>query len=162
MIRFKGMVCEGIKKFSKQLILPNRDQLSIPIQEWPEIPQPGTLNIKLDDQDFPPEFLKVFGRCDLRALDSRQFAPEAELLWTEIGGNTLPPTRERPDRGNAQIWRACVRKVATREERVCWVLRRIGSTLVVHLELVAGVKLRDALSLVDGTPVEVDVEGKWS
>jgi hypothetical protein len=110
---------------------------------------------------FPAEFLKVFGQPDVRFLDSRRFSPEAELKWTEIGGNTLPPQPGHPDRGNAQVWRATLRNLTAGGECLCWVLRRIGSGLSVDLELVAGEKLRDRLALSDGSPVEINLEGSW-
>ena len=160
-LRFNGIVRSGIGKFSGQLTLPTRLELSAPIRDWPDAPQAGSLNVRMQPSGFPSEFLKVFGQVDVRNLDSRRFAPEAELKWHEIGGNTLPPVPDRSDRGNAQVWRAILRNLNSGFERPCWVLRRIGSGLSQDLELVAGEKLRDSLGLVDGTPVEVEMEGSW-
>jgi hypothetical protein len=159
-LRFKGTVRPGIGKFSKELTLPGRAALSKPIRDWPEAPQPGTLNVRIEG-GFPSEFIERLGRADIRLLDSRQFVPEAELNWAEIGGNTLPPLSNRPDRGNAQVWRATLRNVTTGEQSLCWALRRIGSGLSVDLELVAASRLRYELGLLDGTPVEIDLEGSW-
>jgi hypothetical protein len=159
-LRFKGVVRAGIGKFSKQLILPKRSSLSREIRDWPDVPQPGTLNVRVKD-GFPAEFLEAFGQSNVQLLDSRRFAPEAELNWQEIGGNTLPPQPHRPDRGNAQVWRATLRNLTTGAECLCWALRRIGSGLSVDFELVAGEKLRDKLALADGAPVEIDLYGEW-
>lgn len=150
----------GIGKFSKQLVLPSGSNLSKPIRDWPEVPQPGTLNVRVKD-GFPPEFIEAFGQPNVQMLDSRRFKPEAELDWKEIGNNTLPPLPNCPDRGNAQVWRATLRNLNTGAECLCWALRRIGSGLSVDFELVAGVKLRDQLALIDGTPVEIDLQGEW-
>ncbi len=160
-LRFSGVVRTGCTRFAVELALPGRTQLSVPIRNWPDVPRPGTLNVRMQAEGFPAEFLQVFGEANVRCLDSRRFAPEAELKWSEIGGNTLPPQPGRPDRGNAQVWAATLRNLETGKERQCWVLRRIGSSLWQDLELVAGEQLRDALRLLDGTPVEIDMEGTW-
>jgi hypothetical protein len=159
-LRFKGVVRKGVGKFAKELTLPGRSKLSKPIRDWPEIPHPGTLNVRVEG-GFPTEFVETFGRPDVRLLDSRRFSPEAELKWSEIGGNTLPPQPGRPDRGNAQVWRATVCNSNTGATSLCWALRRIGSALSMDFELIAGEKLRDRLALMDGTPVELALEGEW-
>lgn len=160
-LRFTGVVVDGCGLFARQLVLPNRPELSVPIRDWPECPQQGTLNVLIQDAGFPADFLVHFPGPDIRHLDTRRFEPEAELKWREIGGNTLPPTPGDPDRGNAQVWRSVLRRCDTREEKRCWVLRRLGSGLWQHLELVAGEKLRGSLALANRTVVEVDVEGRW-
>ena len=160
-LRFTGVVRRGIGKFSVELTLPRRDEISMPIRDWPEAPQPGSLNVRIREDGFPDGFLKAFGAADVRKLDSRRFVPEAELKWSEIGGNTLPPLPTRPDRGNAQVWRAILRNLETGDERQCWVLRRIGSALSKDLEIVAAERLRDSLQLADGTVVEIEMDGVW-
>jgi CTP-dependent riboflavin kinase len=160
-LRFKGVVRTGIGRFSVELTLPRRSRLSVPIRDWPEALQPGTLNVRIDEDGFPSEFLKHFAQANVRKLDSRRFVPEAELRWDEIAGNTLPPLPDKPDRGNAQVWRAHLRNLDSGIEKLCWVVRRIGSGLSRDLELVAGERLRDSLGLKDGMPVEVEMEGSW-
>ena len=160
-LRFIGVVRKGVGRFAAELTLPTRDRMSVPIRDWPEAPQPGTLNVRINSDGFPNDFLEFFDGPDVRYLDSRRFAPEAELKASDIGNNTLPPLPERPDRGSAQVWRALLRNLETGEEQQCWVLRRIGSGLVKDLELVAGENLRDSLRLYDGTPVEIDMDGTW-
>ena len=159
-LRFKGLVRPGMGKFSKKLVLPSRSSLSKEIRDWPDVPQPGTLNVRVKD-GFPAEFINAFEQPNVQLLDTRRFAPEAELDWTEIKGNTLPPQPDRTDRGNAKVWRAKLRNLSTGDECSCWVLRRIGSGLSVDIELVAGEKLRDRLALIDQTPVEIDLDGEW-
>jgi hypothetical protein len=144
-----------------ELILPKRHELSVPIRNWPENPAPGTLNVRVQQVAFPSKFLEVFGEASFLRLDSKRFSPEAELPWTDIKNNTLPPLPDAPDRGNAQVWRSTLRSVRTGRERHCWVLRRIGSGLWQELELVAGENLRTALDLDDDSPVKVEMEGRW-
>lgn len=140
--------------------MPGKAILSTPIRDWPEMLQAGTLNVRVEG-GFPADFIRNLGRADVRLLDSRRFTPEAELKWTEIRGNTLPPQPGQPDRGNAQVWRATLRNVNTGTACPCWAVRRIGSGLSLDLELVAGENLRDRLGLPDGTPVELELEGEW-
>jgi hypothetical protein len=160
-MRFVGVVAKGRGKFSVQLRLPSKDQLSLAIRDWPEVAAAGTLNVHVERSGFPVEYLANFKEPSFRHLDSRRFAPEAELPWSDIGGNTLPPSREQPDRGRAQVWRATLMDLRTRNECLCWVFRRIGSGLRSELELVAHENLRGALALIDGSPVQVIVEGTW-
>ena len=78
--------------------------------------------------------------------------------------NTLAPKPgEREDKGNAQIWRANLTKIESGQSVQCWVLRRIGSIMPYRLECVAGVKLREILSLPEEAydSVELIVEGRW-
>lgn len=160
-MQFSGVVSKGVGRFAAELILPTQERLSFPVRDWPTVPVPGTLNVRIDTSTFPDKFLSVFGGTSLKHLDSRRFAPEAELPWTDIGNNTLPPTINSRDRGRAQIWRSTIRNVSSDVASLCWVFRRIGSGISNALELVAGVKLRSALGLVDGTRVEVLMEGRW-
>lgn len=122
-----------------------------------------TLNVLIDDYGFPPEFVDRFGKR-VEALDQRQFLPEVELPYDRIGNNTLAPKAgDREDKGNAQIWRAHIKKIESGQVLQCWVLRRIGSNMPSRLECVAGVKIREALNLLEESndPVEVVVEGRW-
>ena len=139
--------------------MPSASKVSAEIRDWPESVQPGTLNIRLSS--FPDEYLAAFGALSVQALDTRIFRPEAELPWKEIQNNTLSPTQNAPDRGNAQIWRATLKADRTGSERQCWVLRRIGSGLTRNLELVAGEHLRSEPALEDGDEVTLTLEGVW-
>jgi hypothetical protein len=160
-MRFFGVAAEGCGRFAEELILPTKDRLSQPIRDWPDLPAEGTLNVHIEESGFPPEYLANFKEASFRCLDTRLFVPEAELPWTDIGGNTLPPTPSRPDRGRAQVWRATIINVKREAMHLCWVLRRIGSALRVELELVADENLRNAMLIEDGTKVEVRMEGTW-
>jgi len=121
----------------------------------------GTLNIHVKRSGFPAAFLDNFKDHSFRHLDLRRFKPEAELPWSDIGGNTLPPTPDKPDRGSAQVWRASLLNLQTKNDHLCWVLRRIGSDLRSEVELVSDENLREALNLSDGSPVQIGVEGAW-
>lgn len=160
-LQFTGKVRPGCDKFARELTLPRRNELPVPIQDWPEVPCQGTLNIQIDAGGFPSEFLRRFSSANVQHFDSRRFAPEAELPWNAIGGNTLPPIPGKPDRGNAQVWRATLSGREHRMEQLCWVLRRIGSGLKQDLELVAGINLRAALELSNGSAVDVYMHGAW-
>lgn len=161
-LRFQGTVTTGAGLFAAQLELPSCHRLSVPVRDWPEHPVAGTLNVRIGRPGFPLQYLASFGEASFDHLDSRRFLPEAELPWTDIGSNTLPPTPELPDRGRAQVWRALLRNRTTGESRQCWVLRRIGSAIRGSLELVAGEHLRSALSLRTGSPVTLTMEGLWA
>lgn len=160
-LRFTGTVTSGAGLFAAELKLPGRDQLSVPIRDWPQVPVAGTLNVRVRRQGFPLEYRASFGQPSVHCLDSRRFLPEAELPWTDIGNNTLPPTAEQPDRGRAQVWRAALQNRATGASRQCWVLRRIGSAITSSLEVVAAEHLRSALALRTGSPVTLTMEGRW-
>jgi CTP-dependent riboflavin kinase len=158
-LTFKGRVIRGVGRFAAELIVPGASRVSAKIRDWPESMQPGTLNVRLSSS--PDKYLAAFGALSVQALDTRIFRPEAEIPLEEIQNNTLSPTQNAPDRGNAQIWRVTLKAGRTGFERRCWVLRRIGSGLTRDLELVAGEHLRSELALEDGDEVTLILEGVW-
>ena len=163
-LRFIGKVIKGAGKFSEEIIVPGNADIPDLIRDWPDELQPGTLNVLIDSSGFPARYVSEFDSAETHHLDTRRFQPEAELPHSKIGNNTLSPKPgERPDKGNAQIWRACLTKIETGISAECWVLRRICSQMPKRLECVAGVKLRDVLSLreEDNDAVELVIEGKW-
>lgn len=156
---FRGTVSDGAGRFAKELEVPGAGRVSVPIRDWPATLHPGTLNVRI--REFPGGFAAIFGGESVRLLDSRRFSPEAEIPHDEIGNNTLPPTADKPDQGNAQVWRATLRADATQRECVCWVLRRIGSGLSRALECVSGERLRTTIEVETGDPVTVVMSGTW-
>lgn len=147
-LRFIGKVIKGAGKFSEEIILPGNADIPGLIRDWPDKMQPGTLNVLFDSSGFPDRYVSEFGSAETHHLDTRRFQPEVELPHCKIGNNTLSPKNgERPDKGNAQIWRAQLTRFETGMSIQCWVLRRICSRMPKRLECVAGVNLRDVLSL---------------
>lgn len=159
MLTFHGVVTDGIGRFGNDMIVPGVSSISSPIRDWPDVLHPGTFNVLV--RALPPEYLERIGP-NVAALDHRKFLPEAELGWAEIERNTLTPTRARPDRGNAQIWRATIKVEQTGRHAQCWVLRRIGSGYRDKFECVAAVRLRDELAVVSGDRVRLEMEGRWA
>ena len=160
---FIGKAIEGSGRFSKDLIVPGNSEIPGLIRDWPDELEPGSLNVLIDKTGFPEEFESKFGQRT-EGFDERRFIPEAELHHSQIGNNTLAPKPgEREDKGNAQIWRANLTKIESGQSLQCWVLRRIGSIMPYRLECVAGVKLREILSLPEEAydSVELIVEGRW-
>jgi len=163
-LRFIGKVIKGAGKFSEEIILPGNADIPGLIRDWPDKMQPGTLNVLMETSGFPSRYIEEFGDTETRHLDSRRFKAEVELPHYKIGNNTLSPKiGERPDKGNAQIWRANLTKIESGASVQCWVLRRICSKMPYRLECVAGMKLRDILSLreEDNDSVELVIEGRW-
>jgi len=162
-LRFVGKVQDGASGF-RRLQLPGCSGDCQLVPDWPEDLYRGSLNVQIDTNGYPKKFVEVFGDTQMRNLDSRKFLPAAELDYDVIPNNSLPPERNRPpDRGRPQIWRATLRNLATGDTALCWVLRRRHSTMRQDtLECVAGVRLRDALTLETGDAVELVVEGTWA
>jgi hypothetical protein len=162
-LEFVGKVIKGSGCFSEQLHVPGEKEIPGLICGWPEKVRPGTLNVLIDDNGWPDDYLAKFGK-QTEGLDLRRFQPEIELHHSKIGNNTLSPQAgEREDKGNAQIWRSHLTKIESGASIQCWVLRRIGSQMPHRLECVAGEKIRTALGLPEdrNDPVRLVVEGKW-
>lgn len=161
-LHFEGHVADGAHKFAEQLVIPGAALLPVPIEGWPEKLWPGTLNFRIAPNGFPRDYLTRFRSASVKHLDSRQFIPLAQLSASLIIGNTLPPTKDEPERGIAQIWRATI-TVASGPATQCWVLRRIGSGYSTVLETVAERALRAVLNAPKGvaTPARLSLEGEW-
>lgn len=162
-LEFVGKTIKGSGRFSAELYVPGEKDIPGLICEWPDEIQRGTLNVLIDENGWPEDYLARFGK-DTASLDLRQFQPEVELHHSNIGNNTLAPKAgEREDKGNAQIWRSRITKIESGASVRCWVLRRIGSRMPHRLECVAGEKIRKVLDLPEekNDPVRLVVEGKW-
>jgi hypothetical protein len=157
---FKGRIKAGIGKF-KQMEIPGCHVLQA-APDWPEKLCPGSLNIVVDDDGYPAEFLR---RCSgewVKKLDSECFRPAFTIPGKSISKNKLVPKPDNPRRGDAQVWRATLSVPKRGRCERCWLLRRFGSGLGKQLELVARDKLRDKLDLKDGDEVELFVDGEWA
>lgn len=133
-----------------------------PPSDWPEQLCPGSLNVLIDDDGYPPDFWDRCNGTGVKKLDSQCFRPAYVIPRECIKNNKLKATPELPVRGDAQIWRAELRSVRHSTAAHCWLMRRFGSGLGKQLELVADVKLRDKLGLQERDAVEVIVEGIWA
>lgn len=161
LLKFKGRVRDGAGKY-RELQLPGEGELRTPIRNWPKTVYRGSLNIQIEPNGYPSRFVAEFPNKRISNLDSRKFAPEAEFDYNVIPNNSLPPTQALPDRGRPQIWRARIINLSTGESERCWVLRRRHSRMREDtFECVAGVRLRDALSLSNDDCVELEIEGQW-
>jgi hypothetical protein len=160
-LRFVGRVRDGAGQYSI-LELPGQTKIGGRVRDWPDQLQAGSLNVQVDAHGFPSRFVEAFGSTSIWNLDTRRFRPEAELDWDDIANNTLRPTRDQPDRGRPQVWRAHLTKIDSGDTVQCWVVRRRYSRMRRDtFECVAGVRLRDALSLENGDQVELIIEGIW-
>lgn len=160
---FEGRTAGGADRFAAELRVPGSNELQFEIPGWPVRLFPGTLNIKINAGGFPPKFLTRFGSPSIKRLDSRLFKPIVELPAHLIANNTLPPAKERPDRGNAQIWRATLFVVGSQAKTDCWVLRRIGSGYDNVLECVSAQPLREVLGAPKPleVPIQLHLFGNW-
>lgn len=160
-MRFVGRVKDGANLFN-QLKLPGAGEGCGLIRDWPGEVHKGSLNVRIDADGYPERFVAEFDGRKISSFDSRRFLPAAELESDIISNNTLSPTQALPDRGRLQIWRAFLKKVGSGRQVQCWLLRRRRSTMREDtIELVAGIGLRDALSLENDDKVEVLIEGTW-
>lgn len=160
-LRFTGRVRDGAGLY-KELELPGQSDLPIDIRDWPETVCPGSLNVQIERDGYPTRFVEEFPDRRVSNLDSRRFEPEAELDFDVIPNNSLTPTEQLPDRGRPQVWRAKLTKISTGESEQRWVLRRRHSRMREDtFECVAGVRLRDALSVETGDQVELVIAGRW-
>ena len=151
---FRGSVVTGSGHYSSDLRFPGRDQHLAAPPDWPETICQGSLNIRV--QRYPSEFLARADPPDVTLLDRKVFSPAWVIPQAAIRGNTIG--EDRPggsDLGDAQAWRADLRHLHAEGVEHVWVVRRIGSTMRWYLELMAGVRLRDAMGLIDGSEVEV-------
>lgn len=160
-LEFFGTYQNGAHRFAVEIQIPGQCEWTNRIQGWPVIPHPGTMNVNIAADGFPKSFVARFGAKSVKHLDSRLFRSVAEIPAHAIGGNTLPPTIDRPDRGNGQVWRARITKVASQQSRDCWLFRRIGSGYSTVLEFVSSESLSAALVLSPGDPIATVIYGTW-
>ncbi len=128
---------------------------------WPAMFQPGSLNIGVAKDGYPTGFADPDeGGRGVTPLDDAVIEPVVVLRWDQIRNNGLRPKNGEPRRGMGQIWPAVITVLATGDSAVCWVFRRIGSSIKRQLEIISPLHLRTHLSLTDEIRVAVDVFGK--
>jgi hypothetical protein len=159
-IVFRGVVVDGVGKHHKMRI-PGRNELLSGPSEWPERLWPGSLNVSIAADGYPPEFAARSLPPQLTALDRGVFRLAFEIPHDQILANTFAPTPENPRHGRAQVWRADLAKRDSPVALDCWVLRRFGSKMHDRLELVAGCALRP-LGFANGQPVSVTMFGEFA
>lgn len=155
---FKGRVVNGIGRHA-ELHVPGKSLLSAAPDDWPEKPYPGSLNILVTQ--WPDAFSERKLAHSAKSLDMGGFAPAFTIPQNEMGNNQLGPRPDMAHRGTAQVWRALLN--ASDKETPCWVLRRFGSGLRDHIELVSEVGLRDSLGLSRDKewPASLRMFGEW-
>lgn len=158
---FLGHVRSGVGRY-KDLVFPSRDLLSQAPPDWPQQLYPGSLNVRIREDGYPPEFSRLGTLPGVCRLDEKRFQPTFVIPRDRIANNLLGPTPRHQDGGDAQVWRAQITVVDSGAAESCWLVRRIGSGLSKDLELVSHKFLRLELDLVDGTAVRVEVKGKWN
>ena len=152
-ITFRGYVRTGLGKYSA-MVIPGRSKVPDAPSSWPEKLERGSLNIGLDGNACPSQFV-VNNEPDVRKLDSGLLPPAFVIPQRLIKNNGLRPTEKNPSKGTAQVWRARLYVVDKDLRAECWVLRRIGSRIKKQLEIVSDRHIRNELGLVDGSEVEV-------
>jgi hypothetical protein len=150
---FQGVICSGIGKH-RRLGVPGRAEVPGAPGDWPEVLVPGSLNIRVRPDGYPPGF--SFRGVDM--LDNGHFRPTFIVSRNLFKNNKLRPTADRADTGTAQVWRAQLRVIASQKTAAAWVLRRIGSVLKDQIEIVSDQPLRSVLELRDGDEVVVEIE----
>lgn len=160
-LEFSGRYAKGATLFSQKIQIPGQCEINKLIDGWPASVHPGTMNVKIDPEGFPPALISRFRTKSVKHLDSSLFRPITEIPAHAIGGNTLPPTDTWPERGNGQVWHARITNQKSQNIRDCWLLRRIGSGYADVLEFVAGESLSTALGLSYGDPVRAVIYGTW-
>lgn len=157
--RFIGKVKSNKGLFAKELTLPTRGTVHDLPPDWPATIEPGTLNVRIDDDGFPTNGFDSIGRSNgVKKLDEGKFVPACTIPFDAIPGNTLRPRPNEPLRGTGQAWRARICVATTGESLDCWMFRRIGSGISSQLELISDRRIRSVLNLhEDDVAVAVDI-----
>jgi CTP-dependent riboflavin kinase len=143
------------------MVIPGRLAFAAAPDDWPETLHPGSLNVKIAEDGYPVQLLNRCPGTLVEKLDSRMFAPAFEIPRDAIENNGLKPKRNKPRRGDAQVWRALLAFPTHARPVECWVLRRFCSTIKRQLEIVSDKHLRKEFGLVDGVQVAVKLHGMW-
>lgn len=159
-LTFIGAVVTGIGRH-KELGVPGRDSLASAPSDWPRVLQPGSLNVRVQDDGYPPEFSRMRMPLTVESLDLGFFLPAFKISQAEFTNNRIGSAGVADGDGSAQVWRA--RLNANKDRIRCWVLRRFGSTLRHQLEIVSHEHIRDTYGLADERrwPGTLEVFGSW-
>jgi hypothetical protein len=131
---FEGLVVKGHGWFA-DMVVPGREKLAEAPPDWPEVLEPGSLNLKV--LSYPAEFEAHGLRATVTELDRLRFRPVLVIPREAIIGNRLRAEEGQLSKGVAQVWRA--RFECAGGSLNCWVMRRIGSGYTDRLEVVASV-----------------------
>jgi len=156
-LEFIGTVQTGRCRFAHEMVIPGRDSLFLKPDDWPRQLAPGTLNIKVNDDGFPPGFNEIGKGEGLTKFDEGNFGQALLISPWKIAGNTIKHDDENPTRGMGEIWRAELQVIVTGQATNCWMFRRIGSEITSEIELITEENLRTRLNLSDGTAVKVTI-----
>lgn len=152
---FKGKITKGIGRHS-ELFVPGRAIIDFAPPDWPEQLQPGSLNIRVHPDGYPPAFDSLRHKRSVKNLDNGCLPPAFVIPQADLGNNRLNATPEMPQKGAGQLWRALL-QTGSYEVR-CWVLRRIGSGLSDQLEIVSHEYLRVAYELTDNQNAAITLD----
>lgn len=155
MIQFTGKIRSGKGEHS-DLVIPGSSELGKIISDWPKCFYPGSLNVGING--YPEGFSA--SPDGVTRLDSGAIQPTVVLDWNQIKNNKLRPKQDNPQRGTGQFWPAVLTVDKTGESIDCWVFRRINSTIKKQLELISQKRIRESLSLDDGTEVSIKLYSK--
>src|SRR6266481_9828293 len=72
-LEFIGTVQTGRCRFAHEMVIPGRDSLFLKPDDWPRQLAPGTLNIKVNDDGFPPGFDEIGKGEGLTKFDEGNF-----------------------------------------------------------------------------------------
>lgn len=103
---FQGVIASG-RGMHATLLVPGREVLDNPLNDWPLKLYPGSLNVRITNY---PTLLGCKGLAtEVAALDRALFMPAFEILQHQFGNNQLTPRPGEPKCGDAQVWRGnCV------------------------------------------------------
>jgi len=156
---FAGRIASGIGRHSS-LGVPGCEGAPGAPDDWPKQLCPGSLNVRVSH--YPDEQLLQAGLArEVASLDKSPLLPAFEIAGSRLLNNQIKPTESDPKRGDAQVWRARIRRPRDGVEVGCWVLRRHGSSVGEQIELLSGERLRDH-GFQDGDSVIVVMSGRWN
>ena len=159
-IIFKGLIVNGVGRHV-ELYVPGKLEILQAPEDWPDKLCSGSLNIRINPDGFPEEFMRYSINNKVEILDSGMFDPILIIKQDQFGNNMLVPNSEMLDRGTGQVWRATLH-VNDRETR-CWVLRRKGSRVGQQLEVVSHENIREKYGYdrEKEWPAKLTLYGEW-
>ena len=121
-LRFEGRIVGGMGLYSNMEI-PGRGKLSNAPAGWPDVLQPGSLNVFIEI--YPEGFRPPVGRSEgAYRLDNQNLPCAFMIPGDQITQNKLI---YQGGPSPAQVWRARIEVLDKGLSIDCWVLRRLGS-----------------------------------